>query len=144
MGAAYYVVLNTDAPDFDTTVDGKALARNSTQIDLIAGSLGFKALDGYFSISPADARLQMADLLGIEDENNLPPENEEALKQMPPEEWYDAQHGVDWATQIANYIRENPGSVKDPDKVLADLDQMKQVMTDAVKRGLKWHLLVDY
>ena len=144
MGAAYYIVVDTDEPDFDTTVDGKALSRNASQIDAIATSLGFRTLNGYFSISPEDARLQMADLLGIEDENDLPPENEAAISKVPPEEWYDAEHGLEYATRVSEYIRDNPNSVRDVDAVLNDLDQMKQVMSDAVQRGLKWHFLVDY
>lgn len=144
MGAAYYVVVNSDEPGFDTTVNGKALSRNSDKLDVVATSLGFKTLDGYFSISPGDARLEMAGLLGIEDENDLPPASEEALQQMPPEEWYDAEHGLEYATQVAAYIRQHPHWVDDADSVLNDLDQMKQVMTAARERGLKWHLLVDY
>jgi len=144
MGAAYYVVVNTDDPDFDTTVDGKALSRNATKIDAVATSLGFKPLDGYFSISPNDARLEMAGLLGIEDENDLPSENEAALKEMPPEEWYDASHGLDYANKVADFIRNHPDSVKELDAVLRDLDTMADVMASAMEHGLKWHLLVDY
>ena len=144
MGAAYYIVVNSDDAGFDASIDGKALSRNSAKIDVIATSLGFKSLNDYFSTSPEDARLEMAGMLGIEDENDLPPENQAALKQMPPEEWYDAELGEDYAARIAEHIRNNPTSVAEPEAVLFDLESMSTVMAQCKERGLQWHLLVDY
>ena len=144
MGAAYYIVVNSDEAGFDESIDGKALSRNSAKIDLIAASLGFKSLNGYFSTSPEDARLEMAGMLGIEDENDLPPENEAVLKQMPPEEWYDAELGADYAGKIAEHIRNNPTSVAEPEAILFDLESMSTVMAQCKERGLQWHFLVDY
>ncbi|MCA9146623.1 MAG: hypothetical protein KDB05_27785 [Planctomycetales bacterium] len=144
MGAAYFIVVNSQDPGFDTTVDGKALSRHARQIDAIAIKLGFKSLDEHCSQSPDDARLQMADLMGIEDEFDLPADAEETLKNMPPEEWYDASHGLDYANKVADHIRQNPTSVKDPDAVLYDLDTMITVLTEAASRGLQWHLQVDF
>lgn len=144
MGAAYFVVVNSAEPDFDTTIDGKALSRHSRRIDRIATQLGFKSLDEYCSQSPEEARLMMAGVMGIEDENDLPSDAEETLANMPPEQWYDADHGLDYARQLADHIRQNPGAVKDPEAVLYDLDTMATVLTEAKERGLKWHLQVDF
>lgn len=144
MGAAYFIVLNSDDPGFDTTVDGKALSRHSARIDAIATKLGFKALDEYCSQSPDDARAMMADLMELEDESDLPPDAEETLANMPPEEWYGADHGIDYAKQMADHIRQNPQAVKNADAVLYDLDSMLTVLTQAKERELKWHLQVDF
>ena len=144
MGAAYYVVVNSDDPGFDTTVDGKALSRHQERIDIIAGRFGFNSLDAYCSQSPDDARVQMADLMGLEDEFELPLNAEESIRNMPPEQWFDPQLGLDYAKQIGDHIRENPNSVKDATAVLYDLDTMATVMTDALERKLKWHLQVDF
>jgi hypothetical protein len=144
MGAAYDIVVNSDDPGFDTSIDGKALSRNSAKIDVIATSLGFKSLNEYFSTSPEDARLEMAGMLGIEDENDLPPENEAAIKKMPPEEWYDAGHGADYAGKIAEHIRNDATTVAEPEAVLFDLESMSTVMAHCKERGLQWHLFVDY
>ena len=144
MGAAYYIVLDSNNTGFDSTVDGKALSRESTRIDAIAKSLGLKELSEYVSMSPDAALLEMAGLLGIEDPNELPPENKAALDEMPAEQWYEASLGHDYATAVGNHIRQNPSSVKDANAVLHDLDSMAKVMEEATKRGLKWHMLVDY
>jgi hypothetical protein len=144
MGAAYFIVLNSDDPGFDTTVDGKALSRHSARINSIATKLGFKSLDEYCSQSPDDARSMMADLMGLEDENELPPDTAETFTKMPPEEWYDADHGIDYAKQMADHIRQNPKVVKDAEAVLYDLDSMITVLTQAKERELKWHLQVDF
>ncbi|TWT89877.1 hypothetical protein Mal64_02590 [Pseudobythopirellula maris] len=86
----------------------------------------------------------MAGLMELEDGDDLPPDSEETLANMPPEEWYDADHGIDYAKQIADYIRQNPESVKDVDAVLYDLDSMLTVLAQAKERELKWHLQVDF
>ena len=144
MGAAFYVVVDAASPGFDTTIDGKALARNSSQIDSIAASLGFKALADYCSMSPEQARDQMAELLGIEDVHDLPEGSAAALSQMPPEEWFDPALGRDYAMRIAEYVRKNLEAVRDADAILNNLHRMEQIMAEASERGLKWHLLVDY
>lgn len=143
MGAAYYVVLNANEPGFDTTIDGKALSRHSRPIDRIAKQLGFKSLDEYCSQSPEEARLMMASIMGFDGADQLPPDAEATLASMPPEQWYDAEHGLDYASQLAAHIRLNPQAVKDPEAVLDDLQAMSAVLTEAKKRGLKWHLQVD-
>lgn len=144
MGAAYFIVVNSQDPGFDTTVDGKALSRYSRQIDAIAAKLGFKSLDGYCSQAREEARLQMAALMEIEDEVDLPADAEETLKNMPPEEWYDANHGLDYANKVVGHVRQNRTSVRDSDAVLYDLDTMITVLNEAATRGLKWHLQVDF
>ena len=144
MGAAYFVVLNTDGPAFDPFINGKALARNVDKIDVVANSLGFKTLNGYFSKSATHARAEMAALLGIEDENKLPPAQEETIRNMPPEEWFDADHGLAYAVQVSEYIRETPGCVDEPEEVLDDLAELREVMIKAGTHGLKWHFLIDY
>ncbi|MEX0937710.1 MAG: hypothetical protein WDZ59_07595 [Pirellulales bacterium] len=144
MGAAYFIVLNSDDPGFNTTVDGKALSRHSGRIDAKAKVLGFKSLDEYCSQSPEDARSLLADLMGMEDEDDLPPDAEETLGNLPPEEWCDSEHGIDYAKRVGDAIRQNPQAVEDADAILSDLDSMVAVLTQAKDRGLKWHLQVDF
>jgi hypothetical protein len=38
----------------------------------------------------------------------------------------------------------DPRAVKDPEAVLDDLQAMSTVLAEAKKRGLKWHLQVDF
>jgi hypothetical protein len=92
-GAAYFIVLNADAPGFNMTVDGKALARHSSRIDSIATELGFKTLGEYCSLSPEEARAMMADLMELEDENDLPPAIQMVRSSHPSvgTDGYDAQ-----------------------------------------------------
>lgn len=144
MVAAFYVVVDSNEPGFDTTVDGKALSKHSNQIDIIAGRLGFKSLAAYCSISPDEARAEMIGIMGFEDESELPPEAQDTIANMPPANWYDAAHGLDYARKTGDYIRANPDAVKDPKAVLCDLDTMATVMEAARERQLKWHLQVDY
>ena len=144
MGAAFYVVVNSDDPGFDTTVDGKALSRHCNQIDVIAGRLGFKPLESYCSQSPEDAHGMMAELMGLEDESDLPPDAQETIANMPPEKWYDAEQGLDYAQKVGDHVRANRDTVNDAEAILYDLDSMVTVFTAARERNLKWHLQVDF
>lgn len=144
MAAAYFIVLNSDQPGFDASLDGKALSRNSTRINAIAAKLGFKSLDQYCSQSQEDARIMMASLMELEDAAELPQVVQETLAKMPPEEWYDADDGIVFAKQIAEHIRQNPKDVKEPEAVLYDLNSLITILNQAKQFGLKWHLQVDY
>ena len=124
MGLAFYVVVESEEPGFDTTVDGKALSKYCNQIDIIAGHLGLKSLEAYCSIDPEEARSEMLGIMGFDDESELPPESQEVLAKMPPAHWYDAADGLDYAQKVGDYIRANPDAVKDAKAVLYDLDIM--------------------
>ena len=50
----------------------------------------------------------------------------------------------EYATRIADEIRQNLTSVKDPANVLEDLENMAKLLTQAKEHGLKWHLQVDF
>ena len=144
MGAAFFIVLNSEDPGFDTSVDGKALSRHSVRINSVAAKLRLKALEEYSSQSHEDARAMMASLMGLENEDDLPPDAQETLANMPPEQWYDADQGIEYAKQMADHIRQNPQAVKDADAVLYDFDSMLTVLKKAKEHKLKWHLQVDF
>ncbi len=144
MGAAYFVVVDSDDPGFDITIDGKGLSKHSRQVNKVAQGLGFKPLEAHCSISMDQARDQMMDMMGVDDVSALPAEMEESLAKMPPEEWFEAAYGLEYAHQMGDYIRSNPACVKDAGAVLGDLDAMACVMKAASERHLKWHLQVDF
>jgi hypothetical protein len=57
---AFYIVLNTENPDFDSYVDGKMLSRNSEILGNIASSADVRSLEEFFSATLSD----YADLTG--------------------------------------------------------------------------------
>lgn len=121
MSTAYFIVLNSDEPGFDAFVDGKMLTRQLAAVNKIACSLGLKQFEDY----------TFQDL------------SEFGGPDLDPE-WFDAAEGKDWATGILDHIREHPESVRDSEAVAEDLEDYVRVFSEAGKRGLKWHLELDF
>ena len=121
MSTAYFIVLNSEDPGFDPFVDGKMLTRRLGAVNEVARSLGLKQFEDY-------AFQDLSDFGGPE---------------MEPK-WFDGAEGISWASGILRYIQENPDAVEDVDDVAADLADYVRVFEEAEKRGLKWHLELDF
>jgi hypothetical protein len=121
MGTAYFIVLDSEEPGFDPFVDGKLLTKRLSSVNKIARSLGLKQFEDY-------AFQDLSEFGGPDMEL----------------EWFDADEGIRWASGILQHIRENPTAVKDVDEVAEDLADYIRVFKEADKRGLKWHLELDF
>ncbi len=121
MSTAYFIVLDSEEPGFDTFVDGKMLTRQIRAVNKVARSLGLKQFEDY-------AVQDLSDFGG---------------PKLGPE-WFDASDGKNCASRIQQYLQENPNTVKDVDAVAADLADYVNVFEEADKRGLKWHLELDF
>ena len=121
MSTAFFIVLDSDEPGFDAFVDGKILTRQLDSVNAIARSLGLKQLEDY-------AFQDLSEFGGPELEV----------------EWFDAAEGKNWASRILQHIRANPEAVKDIEAVAEDLADYVRVFEEAGKRGLKWHLELDF
>ena len=58
--------------------------------------------------------------------------------------WFDASEGVEWASALLLRLRENPTSGKEMSGVIEDLEDYVRVFSEARKRGLRWHLKLDF
>lgn len=132
MGVAYFIVLERELEGIDSFVNGKAIARESDQLDLIAEALGLRGVNDFVSQDPA-ALMEMAEAMGID----LPHE-------PPAEVWFAADEGLDWVLQIEKHLNENPGSVGDAEEVLADLMEYRVLLETAKSNGMRWHMAVDF
>ena len=121
MSTAYFIVLDNEDPGFDAFVDGKMLTGQLDLVNAIARSLGLKQFEDY-------AFQDLSEFGGPD---------------LEPE-WFDAAEGQNWASEILQHIQENPETVKDFDAVAADLTDYLRVFEEAGKRGLKWHLELDF
>ncbi|WP_028311841.1 hypothetical protein [Derxia gummosa] len=128
MSVAYYIVLDTEEPAFDTFVNGKHLAHEEG-IDELCRRLEIRTFDDYLSMS-AD---EIADLL--DDDIELP-EGED-------ERWFSPEEGLTWATTLAAHIRANPDSVTEPEGCLEDLAEYIEVLEKTRSIGAQWHLNID-
>ena len=121
MSTAYFIVLDSEDPGFDPFVDGKLLTQQLDVVNRIAESLGLKRFEDY-------AFQDLSEFGGPEMEL----------------EWFDANEGVEWASAILARLRENPTRGKNMAGVIEDLEDYVRVFAEAHKRGLRWHLELDF
>ena len=121
MSTAYFIVLDRDDPEFDSFVDGKMLTRQLRAINKVADKLGLKKFEAY-------AYQDLSEFGGPESEPD----------------WFGATEGIKWASAIIQQLRIDPEAVKDIEAVIEDLEDYVRVFKEAEKRGLKWHLELDF
>ena len=136
MSTALFIVIDRDNTGFDTTVNGKFLSQDAGKLEKIAKSLGLRPLHEYVSYSPEDA-LEMMEELGDD------PAEMDGME-LPEQQWYEPQEGLDWADKVIAYVRSNPASVKNAEGVLADLDEYRTVFEHAKSISARWNLQIDF
>jgi hypothetical protein len=133
MSAALYIVLEQKEPGLDTYVDGKALSRAEGELQAIAESLQVTPLMNFFSMNPEDL---LAELEGLG--ADLPDE-------VPPaEEWFPAAVGLATVRKLLQHVDAHLDSVPSGHEVANELTGFVHVLEEAEKRGIRWHLAVDY
>ena len=121
MSTAYFVVLNSDDPGFDSFVDGKMLTHRLEAVNAVASQLGLKAFEDYAFQDLSEYGGPDLDV-----------------------QWFDADEGMNWAGSLRRHLLDNPGAIADADAVVQDLDDYFRVFEEAGKRALKWHLELDF
>lgn len=126
MGVAYFLVFEKEVPGFETCFEGKAVARAIKTISAITEKLGLKAIDELTDFSRWDRVLDVP---------------EEHRQTETP--WFEPQEGVEWVSAIRQHIESNRSLLKEPDRVMEDLDGYTQVLRKAAKIGARWHFEMD-
>ncbi len=129
MGVAYYIVLEKDIPGEKTFIDGKALAKEEKKLKEISHFQGVKDLMSFFSASPDE----VYDLLGEYNDT----------MEIPETEWFSPDEGLQTVRAILDYIEMNPDSFIRKKSLLDDLKNFEDILLEAQKYNLKWHLAID-
>jgi hypothetical protein len=98
--------------------------------------VGIRPLGEFVSYSPEEARAVM-EAMGTDAD-----EVEEI--ELPEQKRYDPQEGLDWVRQVSAHVQANPSAVKNPEGVLADLEEYRTVLEQADAVGARWNLQVDF
>jgi len=126
MGSALYIALENEIPALDTMIHGKMLNEAEKQLAELARRLAVRPLMDFFSTSADEA----ADLLG----------DDAAGINIPPAEWFSADEGLKTIDALLAEVDASPElrAAKD------DLLGCQRVLKEAQKRGVRWHLAVDF
>ncbi|MDJ0840974.1 MAG: hypothetical protein QNK37_30970 [Acidobacteriota bacterium] len=127
MSVAYFITTE-DEVDFDTFVNGKAIARAGLDLDRVCRRLGIQEI--------ADFYRQEVEDLG-EDVEGLDADDEEETS------WFEAEEGLNWALALLDHLEENPGELEQSDSVIEDLKEYVEVLGQLEADGVRWRLEMD-
>jgi hypothetical protein len=118
----YYLELDPEIAD--AYFESSTFAEASEQLEEIAKQLGI---------------VNHFELFSYAAQNDLcPAEYQET--EIP---WHEPQVGVDWLDAVSTYIRSNPASVPNAERLLSDFAECKDVLQRAKAEGSKWHFAMD-
>ena len=128
MAAGWSVILEQGESEIALGA-GKSLFYYHRHIDDLAERLGLTPLSDFFSRSRADILAYLRDA-GVERD----PET------IPDEEWFEAAEGLATVQGLLAHLRDEPASVPEPGKVVADLEVVERALRAAVETGMRFHL----
>jgi phosphosulfolactate phosphohydrolase-like enzyme len=128
MGVSCYIVLDKEDVDFDSFVNGKAVAKAAEDLADVCAKLGLPPLDDFLAMSAND----IEDLL--DEDVDIP---------VLGETWFTPDEGLKLIGAVFRHLQANPKDVKDPHGVLEDLAEYSQVLTRAKAVDAKWRFHLD-
>lgn len=133
MGLAWFISTENEVPGLDTFVDGKSIAHASEgKMAAIVEKLGIRHPMKFFSTSLEEVE----DLIGE-------PLDVESMAQVPDEEWFPAEAGLDAVKPLLAYLRENEGELEHQEDVIRDLEGFERILLDLKEKGVRWHMSID-
>ncbi len=131
MGAAFYVLPESELADFDHSVDGKALAHiPEGALDARCRELGVRPFMEFFSQDPEMVAELIADSGG----------DPEGID-IPAEQWFDPAEGLATVRALLSVPEALPGSAT---AVAEDLRGCERVLARLTSEGVRWHLAIDF
>jgi hypothetical protein len=121
MGAAYYIVLETQVDGLDAMMDGKMLSRQIEALDAAARQLGVRPLSDFISMD-ADA---LEDILG----------DDAAGIAASPLQHFSAEDGLVTVRALLARPQAQPA--------LLDLKDCERILSAAAQRAIRWHFQID-
>ena len=126
MGVALYIALESEIPGLDIMIDGKMLNEAEKQLADVARRLGVRPLMDFFSTTADEA----TDLLG----------DDVADIDIPPAEWFSADEGLKTIDALLAEVDDS----RELKAAKDDLLGCQRVLKEAQKRGVRWHLAIDF
>jgi len=133
MSVALYIVLEREDPCLESYVDGRALSRAEAELMEVAKRLGVTPLMDFFSMDPEEMLAEAQEFnTGLTTDT------------VPAEAWFAPADGLRTVRALRQYVDTNEGSVTEAASVANELVGFEHVLEEAERRGIRWHLGVDY
>ena len=133
MSVAFYIVLDHQNLNFDTFVNGKAIAH----CDALETILKKLELNDIYDYVDGDFEESLEE--DMEDDDF----EEEQVFDPSKYKWFTAAEGIEYFSKIKTWLQDNPSEVDDTDYIIADLDEFIDLLHKARAIGAMWHLQLD-
>jgi hypothetical protein len=133
LGASYSIVFEQKIENFDSSMDGKALARSMESLEELALLRNVRPLTGFTSVDPSAA----ADFLVTE---GIPA----AEVQLPPVQQFAPEDGLATVRALISHLNVQPSAVRNPESVLSNLRDCERILARAQQHGVRWHFEVHF
>lgn len=131
MGNSVYPTFDREIPERDVVrFNGRALGENMSALVTLSEQQGVPTLYEFF-----DNYTMLRQLIG--DDAPLPENAPQS------EQWYDPAAGLTTVRQLLTHLKASPGDITYPESVIADLQELEVLLTEGVRLGAKFSLLVD-
>lgn len=135
MAASLYIVVEGEDPEFDTFVNGHALARNEDSLERLAEHLKVSPLLEFFSADENSMALLLEQGAG----------KPEWSQHLPQPQWFEPANGLITVCALLDLLTQSPtalGSETAP--VVSELHEYERVLRKAAQRNLRWHIAVSW
>ncbi len=127
MSLALYVSLEKTVDGIDATViDGKFLAKHQDRLDSICEKAGARTIGSFISHNPDDFEDMVPATTEFDDQEN----------------WFNPQDGLAVLDVLEAYFREHP--IEFDKRLRADLEGVREVLTECQKKGIRFHFAIDF
>jgi len=135
MSVSLYIVVEGDDPEFDTFVNGQALARNEDALERLAARLQVKPLLDFFSADMNSMALLLEQGTG----------NPEWAGHLPQPQWFAPADGYATVVALLEFLTANPAALgSETELVVRELCEYETVIRKTFNRSLRWHLAVSW
>lgn len=131
MGNSVYPAFDREIPERDVVrFNGRALGENMSALVTLSGQQGVPTLYEFI-----DNYTMLRQLIG--DDAPLPEHAPQS------EQWYDPAVGLITVRRLLTHLEANPDDVTYPEAVTADLQELEDLLSEGVRLGAKFNLLID-
>lgn len=140
MSVAYYIVLDNKEPGFDPFVNGKVVAHAAEDLEKVAALAGIQPLESFMGQSSEE----LMDMLSVDFDDDEYEDNEDCEERYSDKKWFKPSDGIALIDALAKVVRQNPQIISNPDEIIEDLEEYRDVLQKAESIKAKWHFAIDF
>jgi hypothetical protein len=145
MGAAYFIVVQKPIPGMEATAElsGVALAAHESELNQLARNAGVTPLMNFISMSESDYAPFVDDDDDPADSGVFASPAAEGAESVIREVWFTAADGLKTVRALLRRLELPDTPMPEKERIVFELNKLRQVLAAAEHHEIRWHLLID-